>query len=365
MFDLSQKWLGNSLEAWAYALALAVSINVVMGLVKWAIVTRGAKIAARTTSNFDDALVSIASRTKQILIFGVTLMIGTRYLELSDQIDKTLMSVATVAGFMQLGLWLSGSLSFWVETYRRKNSEGAAATSLSAVYFIGKLILWAIIIMLMLSNLGVDVTALVAGLGVGGIAVALAAQNILGDLFASLSIVIDKPFVIGDTILVDTYFGTVEHVGLKTTRLRSNTGEQIIVSNSDLLKTRIRNFKRMEERRMLFAFGVTFDATADQLASVPTIAKEIIDSMPEARFDRAHFKEIGADCLQYEVVYWMLKPDYLQSLDTQQAINLALYRSFGEAGIDFAFPSQTVYVQPQSKVPLHVKMAVAGDAEKT
>lgn len=359
MFDLSQKWLGNSLEAWAYALALAVSINVVVGLVKWVIVTRGAKLAARTTSNFDDALVSIASRTKQILIFGVTLMIGTRYLELSDQIDQTLMAIATVAGFMQFGLWLSGAMSFWVEAYRKKNSEGEAATSLSAIYFMGRMVLWAIVLMLMLGNLGVDVTALVAGLGVGGIAIALAAQNILGDLFASLSIVIDKPFVIGDTILVDTYFGTVEHVGLKTTRLRSVTGEQIICSNSDLLQTRIRNFRRMEERRMLFAFGVTYQTPSAQLEKIPSMVEEMIGAVPNARFNRAHFRGFGASSLDFEVVYWMTEPDYALGLDVQQSINLAIFKRFEEEGIEFAYPTQTLFVQPQSKEPLHVKMAAA------
>lgn len=359
MFDLSQKWLGNSLEAWGYALALAVSINVVMGLIKWVIVTRGAKLAARTTSNFDDALVSIASRTKQTLIFGVTLMIGTRYLELSDQIDKTLLGIATVAGFMQFGLWLSGALSFWVEAYRKKNNDGAAATSLSAMYFMGRLILWAVVLMLMLSNLGVDVTALVAGLGVGGIAVALAAQNILGDLFASLSIVIDKPFVIGDTILVDTYFGTVEHVGLKTTRLRSVTGEQIICSNSDLLQTRIRNFRRMQERRMLFGFGVTYQTPAAQLEKIPNMVKEIIGSVPKARFDRAHFRSFGGSSLDFEVVYWMTEPDYAVGLGVQQDINLALFKRFEDEGIEFAYPTQTLFVQPQSTAPLHVKVAAA------
>lgn len=357
MIDLSQRWLGNSLEAWGFALAMALSINIVVGLTKWVIMTRGAKIAARTTSNVDDAVIAITQRTKQFLIFGVTLMIGTRYLELPGHVDKVLLTVATVAGFLQLGLWLGGALSFWVDTYRNKNSVGAAATSLGAVYFIGKILLWAIVLMLMLDNLGVDVTALVAGLGVGGIAVALALQNILGDLFASLSIVIDKPFVIGDTILVDTYFGTVEHVGLKTTRLRSVTGEQIICSNSDLLQTRIRNFKNMQERRMLFGFGVTYQTPAAQLEKIPNMVKEMIDAMPKARFDRAHFRSFGGSSLDFEVVYWMVEPDYAVGLGVQQDINLALFKRFEEEGIEFAYPTQTLFVQPQSTEALHVKLA--------
>lgn len=347
MFDLEFIWQGNSLRDWGTALGLALSINLFVGILKWLIEHRLAKVARSSSTVMDDVVVAMAHHTKQLLVFGVTLLAGTRYLDLPVALDHVLVKVATIAGFLQLGLWLSGALNFWIEHYRRQSMSRdlAATTSLAAMNFVGKMLLWTFLVLFMLDNLGVNVTAMVAGLGVGGIAVALALQNILGDLFASLSIVIDKPFVIGDVITVDTFTGSVEHVGLKTTRLRSASGEQIIISNSDLLKTRIRNFKRMQERRMLFTFGLVYQTTPAQLAAVPGIVREIIASVPHVRFERAHFKAFASSSLDFEVVYWMLNPDFLMSMDAQQQVNLALFERLQAAGIEFAYPTQTMILQ--------------------
>ncbi len=349
ILDLETIWLDNTLEAWGTALALALSINVLVALMKWLIITRVSKVAVRGVRGLDHGVVAMARRTKQPLIFLVTLMIGTQYLELKPALEHGLSRIATVAGFLQLGLWLSAGMNFWIDRYRINSQDAAATTSLAALNFVGKLVLWALVIMIMLDNLGVNVTAMVAGLGVGGIAVALAVQNILGDLFASLSIVIDKPFVIGDVIMVDTFSGTVEHVGLKTTRLRSSTGEQIIISNGDLLKTRIRNYKRMEERRITFGFGVVYQTTAEQLAAIPGMVSEIVRKVPKTRFERAHFKAFGPSSLDFEVVFWMLDPDFLGSMNAQQAINLEIFKRFAELGIEFAYPTQTLIVQGQAE----------------
>ena len=202
-----------------------------------------------------------------------------------------------------------------------------------------------VVLLLALDNLGVDITALVAGLGVGGIAVALAVQNILGDLFASLSIVLDKPFEVGDFIVVGEFLGTVENVGLKTTRVRSLGGEQLVFANSDLLGARVRNYKRMQERRILFRFGVLYQTPPDQLEQIPVMVREIIEALPEVRFDRAHFFTFGDSSYDFEVVYWMQTPEYNRYMDTQQAINLALVRRFAEADIDFAYPTRTLFVE--------------------
>ena len=199
-----------------------------------------------------------------------------------------------------------------------------------------------------LDTAGIDITALVAGLGVGGIAVALAVQNILGDLFASLSIVLDKPFVIGDFIIVGDMMGTVEHIGMKTTRVRSLSGEQLVFSNTDLLSSRIRNYKRMQERRALFRFGVTYQTSRDLLARIPEVVREVIEGRDETRFDRAHFAGFGDSSLDFEVVYYMLVPDYNAYMDTQQAVNLELVGRFEEIGIDFAYPTRTVFVEHPS-----------------
>lgn len=188
-------------------------------------------------------------------------------------------------------------------------------------------------------------TALVAGLGVGGIAVALAAQNILGDLFASLTIVFDKPFLIGDFIIVGEHLGTVEHIGLKTTRLRSLTGEQLVFSNTDLLNSRIRNFKRMQERRIVFTIGVSYGTPYHAIAAIPGIIRNIVEDTAQVRFDRAHFKEYGTYSLNFEVVYWVLSPEFALYMDIQQQINLEIFRRFEEEGIQFALPMQNLYLR--------------------
>ncbi|MBZ0254689.1 mechanosensitive ion channel family protein, partial [bacterium] len=185
---------------------------------------------------------------------------------------------------------------------------------------------------------------LVTGLGIGGIAIALAVQKVLGDLFASLSIVLDKPFVNGDFVIFDTVLGSIEHIGIKSTRIRSLTGEQIVCSNSDLLNTRIRNFKRMHERRVVFALGVTYQTPADKLEKIPGYIREIIESKDTVRFDRSHFKSYGDFSLNYEIVYYVLSPDYLVYMDIQQAINLEIYRKFEQEGIEFAYPTQTLFL---------------------
>jgi small-conductance mechanosensitive channel len=201
---------------------------------------------------------------------------------------------------------------------------------------------------LVLDNLGVNITGLVAGLGIGGIAVALALQNILGDLFASLSIVLDKPFVIGDFVVVDSLSGTIEHIGLKTTRIRSLRGEQLIFSNNDLLKSRIRNYKRMSERRIDFSFGVVYQTPLEKLKAIKKIVSDIIEKGEKTRFDRVHFKEYGDSSLNFEVVYFVTDPDYNIYMDVQEAINLEIFRCFAEEGIEFAYPTRTIFIQHET-----------------
>jgi small-conductance mechanosensitive channel len=201
------------------------------------------------------------------------------------------------------------------------------------------------VLLLDLYNLGVNITALVAGLGVGGIAVALAVQTILGDLFASLSIVLDKPFVVGDFLVVDDMLGAVEYVGLKTTRIRSLSGEQLVFSNSDLLSSRIRNYGRMFERRVSFDVGVTYQTPRDKLIKIPVIIRDAVEGQDKTRFDRSHFKAYGDFALVFESVYYVLGPDYNEYMDIQQAINLHLHECFEQEGIEFAYPTQTVFVK--------------------
>jgi small-conductance mechanosensitive channel len=216
--------------------------------------------------------------------------------------------------------------------------------SLAVIGFVVRVLIWALVALLTLDNLGIDVTALVAGLGIGGIAVALAVQNILGDLFASLSITFDKPFVVGDFLIVDDFLGSVEYIGIKSTRLRSLSGEQIVLSNADLLKSRIRNYGRMVERRVLFATSVTYETPVEKLERVAPLIREIVQAQPDTRFDRSHFAKHGPSSLDFETVYYVLSADYNRYMDIQQAINLRLHREFARIGIEFAYPVQRIFV---------------------
>jgi small-conductance mechanosensitive channel len=203
--------------------------------------------------------------------------------------------------------------------------------------------------LLILNNLGFDVTALVAGLGIGGIAIALAAQKILSDLFASLAIVVDQPFVVGDFVIVGSQMGTIERIGIKTTRIRSLSGEELICSNADLLGSRINNYKRMTERRVVFTIGVTYQTPADKVEKLPGMLRTAVESQDQVRFDRAHLARYGDFALVYEIVYWVLTPDYNLYMDIQQRINFSIYRQLQDEGIEFAYPTQTIHMAPAAE----------------
>ncbi|RZA08103.1 MAG: mechanosensitive ion channel family protein [Proteobacteria bacterium] len=228
-----------------------------------------------------------------------------------------------------------------------------------ALFFLGNIIVWLGVGLLILDNWGIKISALVAGLGIGGVAVALAVQNILGDLFASLSIVFDKPFVIGDAIRVDGDQGNVEHIGLKTTRVKSLTGEQLIFSNSDLLRSRVRNYKRQDERRVVISIGVLYETPAEKLAAIPQILREYLENEKNVRFERAHLMGFGPSSLNYELVYWVTVPDYNYHMDVQQKFMLRVIERFAAEGIEFAYPTQKLFLQSMAAAE------GAFDAERT
>jgi small-conductance mechanosensitive channel len=223
------------------------------------------------------------------------------------------------------------------------------AGSLDVINFVVRIVIWSVLILVALDNLGVNITALLAGLGVGGVAVALALQNILGDLFASLSIALDKPFVVGDSLNIDTFTGAVEHIGIKTTRLRSDSGEQIILSNADILKSRVRNLGRMPEQRILATLRVPYSTTPTTLAGIPKLLEGIVREQPTARFERCHLKLLGESALQFELAYFVQQPKLNPMLDLQQAVNFRIVDEFRRLGIEFALPSQRVHLEAPSQ----------------
>ncbi|MEE9594372.1 MAG: mechanosensitive ion channel family protein, partial [Candidatus Hydrothermarchaeales archaeon] len=215
---------------------------------------------------------------------------------------------------------------------------------LKAIRPVIKVFIWGFGVIFLLDNLGFEISTVVAGLGIGGIAVALAAQAVLGDLFSYFAIMIDRPFEIGDFIIVGDYLGTVEHVGIKTTRIRSLGGEQLVFSNTDLTNSRVRNYKRMEKRRVLFTMGVTYQTSHEKLKEIPTVIRDIIENISDTVFDRAHFSSYGDFSLVFEVAYYVASGDYKKYMDIQQEINLKIKEEFEKRGIEFAYPTQTVYL---------------------
>jgi small-conductance mechanosensitive channel len=334
-------------------IALGIAAAVFLGLLtlRELVVRRLARRAERSPNSLDDLVVGLGRRTQGLVIAVAALYAGSLYVVLQPRQEQTLHAAAEIAVFLQIALWASVAIDFWLARQRRRMDHDPTSVALAGVLrFVAKLTLWALLLLMALDNLGVNVTALITGLGVGGVAVALALQNVLGDLLASLSIVLDKPFVLGDAITVDTLSGTVESIGLKTTRLRAVSGEQLIFANSDLLKSRIHNWKRLAERRIVLGFGVPYDTPPDAVERIPGMVRALVEAQDLTRFERAHLKGLGASSLDFEAVYWILTPDYGIYMDRQQVVNLGLLRAFEREGIRFASAAPTVQLHfPQAK----------------
>jgi small-conductance mechanosensitive channel len=337
---LGWSWQGNTVKVWLTALVLFAVTVFVLGLLRWVVVRRLSAAALRTATWVDDLLVDGIRRTKEWFIVIVGLMVALKGVVVVHTGVASILHGALVVGVMlQVAIWGNGAIKFAVVHYRQnRGGDGTSMATVQGFAFLGRIALGAVLIVATLGFLGVNVTTFVAGLGITGIAIALAVQNVLGDLFAALSIVLDKPFIIGDFIAVDTISGTVEHVGLKTTRVRSIDGEQVVVANADLLKSRIHNFRRLAERRVVLVFHLTHGTDSLAAARIPAILREIVERQKPVRFDRAHLRTIGDWSLEYELVYFVTSPDYLIHMDIQQAINVAVLERFAAEKVSLATP---------------------------
>jgi small-conductance mechanosensitive channel len=343
--ELTDTFYGNPLQTWLIAVAVTIGALIALRVVEQVLIVRIEQLTRRTNTNIDDAVIGALRKTKLLYLVIVSIFVGSVWLSLPEDLRSVFWRVTIVATIIQAGIWLSTALQIWLENYRKDETDGANRMTMNALSLLGRIGLWATVLLLILDNLGIDVTALVAGLGIGGIAIALAVQNVLSDLFASLSIVLDKPFIPGDFIVVGDMAGSVEHIGVKTTRIRSISGEQLVFSNTDLLSSRIRNFGRMSERRVVFSIGVTYQTAADTLERVPGLIRAAIESQDRARFDRSHFASYGDSALNFETVYYVESPDYATHMDILQAVNLELYRCFEAEKIEFAYPTQTLFIE--------------------
>ena len=334
---------------WLLALLIAVLIFLTLNVLKRIVFNRAHAWVRQTETDLDDLVVELFNRTWLMFLLAVSGYVGSQLLVLPE-VELGIRTAMVILFLIQAALWGTGVIDYLVSHQEREQAkrELDATTTINALSYVGKGALWTVVVLLALNNVpGVEVDALIASLGIGGVAVALAVQNILGDLFASLSIVVDKPFVIGDAISVGDYVGTVEHIGIKSTRARSLTGEQLIFSNSDLLNSRIRNYQRMEERRVAFTIGVAYQTAYQSLVEIPEAIQEIVEAQPQTRFGRAHLKECGDFSLTFEIVYRMLTTNYTAFMDTQQAIILAIIRWFEQRNIQFAYPTQTVFLRKE------------------
>lgn len=348
---LTKVYLGNTVQNWLLAVCTLIVVFAVLKSILRLVIGRLSKLSAATDNNIDDLLVHILANTKTFILLVASVYAACFLITLKPSIASLWQKATILALILQGGFWASAAISFGVgrNVQKRMDQDASSATTITFLGFVVRIISWTIAFLLILDNLGVNITGLVAGLGIAGIAVALAVQNVLGDLLASLSIILDKPFVIGDFIVVDSFSGTIEHIGLKTTRVRSLSGEQLIFSNNDLLKSRVRNYKRMEERRIAFSFGVVYQTSLEKLKTIKEIVTDIIKGQEQARFDRVHFKEYGDSSLNFEVVYFVTNSDYGVYMDVQETINQEIFRRFEEEGIEFAYPTQTLYIQREAK----------------
>lgn len=343
IFDYSI--FGNTVLRYLESIGILVGALAALYLFKRYIVTRLEKWADSTETTIDDLLVqSVEKSLIPILYFG-SLYAALHTLAISQKFEHYIDIAAIIVVTLLAVRSITTAVTFGLHSYLKDAGDSSGGEKqIKGVSSLANFLIWALALVFILDNLGVRISAVVAGLGIGGVAVALAAQAVLGDLFSYFVIFFDKPFVVGDFIVVGDKMGTVEYVGIKTTRLRAIGGEQLVFSNTDLTNSRVHNFKKMERRRVVFKLGVTYQTPLEKLKAIPQKVREIIVAQDGTVFDRGHFASYGASSLDFEFVYFVSDADYAKYMDIQQAINLAIFEAFEKERIEFAFPTQTLFV---------------------
>ncbi len=344
--------LGIPAKEWLIAATVGVVVWAALWVMRDLIASRYKKYSSARNPTPIRLIGYLIGNTKQILFFAVALDAAQGSLALPDRTQRVVSNTVMILILIQVGLWAARSVRFYLEMKEReRGADRVFSGSLNIISFVARMLIWSLLILVALDNFGVNITALLAGLGVGGVAVALALQNVLGDLFASLSIALDKPFVIGDSLTIDTFIGKVEHIGIKTTRLRSESGEQIILSNADILKSRVRNFGRLSEQRILATIRVGFDTPTDKLQALPTLLERIVREHSQARFERCHLQTLGESALQFELSYFVQQPATNPILDLQQAVNFRIIDELKRLGVKFAYPAEVVFLDRHRAAP--------------
>ena len=333
----------NTVQDYLISLAIFFGSMVILTILNQQVIHRLKKLAEKSTNELDDFVIQVFNRSIVPVLYVASLYIALKQLTLPTELDRAIdigFKIILIVQFIRLILAI---LLHFIEMSWRK-TEGGMGTATRTIVGVIRVIIWGVAIVFILDNLGFDVNSVIAGLGIGGVAVALAAQTILGDLFNYFVIFFDKPFKDGDFIIIDEHLGVIEHIGIKSTRIRSLGGEQLIFSNSDLTSSRVKNYKRMERRRVLFTVGAVYQTKLAQMKKVPEMIKEIINGIEDTIFDRTHFKGFGDFSLDIEVVYHVIGGDYNKYMDIQEKINLKIMEAFEKEGIEFAYPTQTLFV---------------------
>jgi len=342
---MERVFLGNRVLDYAICIGIFLGSSIAIKIIRIVIIRRLKRWAEKTTTSIDDFIIRIIQKIIVPLTYLGAFYASVNILQMEPLLKKIVdifaMAVLTIFVARFIIVIVTHAFALYL---RKKGKSESLERSLKGILGVLKIIVWGLAITFFLDNLGFKISAVIAGLGIGGVAVALAAQAVLGDLFSYFAIIFDRPFEIGDFIIIGDYLGSIEYIGIKTTRIRSLGGEQLIFSNTDLTNSRVRNYKRMEKRRVLFRLGVTYQTPLEKIKKVPEIIKNIIEKVEDTVFDRAHFFEYGDFNLVVEIVYYVIGPDYNKYMDTQQQINFAIKEAFEKEGIEFAYPTQTLYV---------------------
>ena len=342
---LDQTYFGNTILNYIISLGIFILGIIVIKIFKTIILSRLKKWSEATDTTIDDFIVKGIQKTVVPLLYLGALYLAIEYLKIGQNTMVVINKIAIIVFTFFLLRAISSVIRFSLSAYiSKKAGQESREKELRGITTIIGIVVWVVGLVFLLDNLGFKVSAVITGLGIGGIAVALAAQTILGDLFAYFVIFFDRPFEIGDFIIVGDKLGAVEYIGLKTTRVRSLGGEQLVFSNKDLTDSRIHNYKKMERRRVVFQLGVIYQTTFEQVKEIPGIVRKIIENQGDTVFDRGHFAKYGDFSLNFEFVYYVIGADYNKYMDIQQAINLAIYQAFEEKGIEFAYPTQTLFM---------------------
>lgn len=340
-------YFGNSLKSYAITLGIILLGILLLRLLRLLVLRRLHKLSERTETEIDDVIADMLSRGVLPLLYSILIYMAVKRLILSPFLERALnVAAAVVIVFFVVRILILGIRKL-LEHYFKKQGRVEATNAMSGVMIIIQVVLWTLGLVFLLGNLGYDVGAILAGLGIGGIAIALAAQNILSDVFAYFSILFDRPYEVGEFLILEDHLGTVKHIGIKTTRIESLTGEELSYSNQNMLNAWIHNYSRMEKRRVVFGLNVSYDTPADTIERIPGEIKKIINAQNKVQLDRVHFAQFREYYLYFEAVYYSMEPGYGEFMDKQQKINIAICRKFEEMGVKFAFSgTRKVLLQP-------------------